>query len=106
MVKISFPQNGNSAVIEGGAAGEAGAPVGWSASDLAEGVAELERRPGFHCDTQLGCRLPAWPFLLPWLDTFVVGNEPVLKAPEDGVGAVGHADAAVAAADDCLDGVD
>lgn len=40
------------------------------------------------------------------LDTFVVREEPVLKAPEDGVGAVSYPDTAVAAADEGLDGVD
>ena len=41
-----------------------------------------------------------------WSDTFVVGKESVLQAPEDLVGAIGCADTAGAAADERLYGVD
>ena len=50
----------------------------------------------------LCCSRPAAPVV----DAVVVGLEPVVEAPEDGVRSPGHADLAVRGADVGLDGVD
>ena len=55
--------------------------------------------------SHLKCHLPKASFSLESYQPFAVWSEPVLDTPQDGVGALGNTDTAVAATNKGLDGV-